>query len=73
MHKHNVHVHVHVCTLHVHVHATCITVIGGVTAAGNEDFRWADGYPAGMQHMASTLHWGMRYDDNRYYLTSLGR
>ena len=50
-----------------------VSDMNGVAGAGNEDFRWADGYPAGMQHMASTLHWGMRYDDNRYYLTGLGR
>ena len=36
---------------------------------GNEDLRRQDGTPAGMQHMAATMHWGPNRDNNRYYLT----
>ena len=44
-----------------------------VEIIGNEDLRWADGNPAGMQKAASTMHWGVSTIDNRYYLTSLHR
>ena len=44
-----------------------------LSLSGNEDYRYGDGYPIGIQKMGSTLHWGMRWDDNRFYLTGLSR
>lgn len=38
---------------------------------GNRNYR-CDGTLRGIQHMGSTLHWGVSWDQNRYYLTSSG-
>jgi hypothetical protein len=38
---------------------------------GNRNFRNSGGEMIGIQKMASTLHWGPRWDANRYWLTSL--
>ena len=44
-----------------------------VESIGNEDLRFEDGNPAGIQKAASTMHWGVDPNNNRYYLTSLHR
>ena len=38
---------------------------------GNSNFRNTGGDMLGIQKMGSTLHWGPRWDANRWWLTSL--
>jgi len=41
-----------------------------IEAIGNRNFKAPDGEFVGVQKMGSTLHWGPRWDVNRYYLTT---
>jgi hypothetical protein len=40
---------------------------------GNRNFKSTSGEMIGIQRMGSTMHWGPRWDQNRYYLTSLNK
>jgi hypothetical protein len=42
-----------------------------IESIGNRQYRWPSGEYVGIQKMASTMHWGPRWDQNRYYLSSL--
>jgi len=42
-----------------------------VEAIGNRNFK-CDGVFKGIQHVGATLHWGVDWTENRYYLTSQG-
>jgi len=39
---------------------------------GNRNYR-CDGNWRGIQHMGATLHWGNSFNNNRYYLTTVGK
>ena len=40
-----------------------------LTYTGNENLRDSAGRPVGIQRVASTLHWGMFWNEMRYRLT----
>ena len=48
-----------------------LSSLDSIPYLGNRDYM-CDSGPRDIHHMGATLHWGVDFENNRYYLTTVG-